>query len=63
METSRKAAIDSLNESIDQLKELVPRLTMDQPIMLSAVTPHDQVFQTTFGREVFRTHRVVLLKL
>ena len=61
METSRKAAIDSLNESIDRLKEIVTRLTMDQPITLNAVTPHDQVFQTTFGREVRRTCQMVSL--
>ena len=52
METSREAAIDALNSCIEQLREVVPRMSMDQPVTLSAITPHVQVFHTSFGREV-----------
>lgn len=52
METSRAAAIEALNECIEKLTVIVPRVPLNQPVALNAVTPHPQVFQTTFGREV-----------
>lgn len=58
METSKTAAIDALNDCINLLKEVVPRVSMNREVTLSAVTPHLQTFQTTFGREVrvFTSH-------
>jgi len=53
METSRQAAIETLKELIAQLEAVVPKTRMDEPITLNAVTPYHQVFETTFGREVW----------
>ncbi len=52
MEGSRSAAKESILDTIKQLEELVPRVNMDDPMTLQAVTPFLQEFQTTFGREV-----------
>ncbi|KAI0662572.1 hypothetical protein C8Q70DRAFT_959621 [Cubamyces menziesii] len=53
METSRKAAVDALNEAISRLQEIVPSARMQEPITLHAVTPYPQVLETTFGRELW----------
>ena len=52
METSREAARIAIENTITQLKEVVPNIPLDAPITLHAVTPYSQTMQTTFGREV-----------
>ncbi|KAG6869184.1 hypothetical protein C0993_012283 [Termitomyces sp. T159_Od127] len=52
MESSRSAARAALMEAIQQLETHVPLAQMDTPMILHAVTPDLQEFQTTFGREV-----------
>ncbi|KAF8740644.1 hypothetical protein AX14_007781 [Amanita brunnescens Koide BX004] len=53
MESSRSAARESIQDTIKQLAELVPRANMEDPLTLQAVTPFLQEFQTTFGRELW----------
>ncbi|GJE87762.1 hypothetical protein PsYK624_038450 [Phanerochaete sordida] len=53
METSRRAAHDALIECITRLEQVVPKLKMDQPVTLNAVTPYPQTMQSTFGRELW----------
>ena len=60
MESSREAARDALNATIEQLKEIVPNARMTDPITLHAITPYPQAVQTTFGREVLYIHDVDL---
>jgi hypothetical protein len=50
MESSRQAASDALRETVARVEKLNAR--MDEPLTLHAVTPHFQVLQTTFAREV-----------
>ena len=53
MESSRVAAKQALNDTLGRLEKLVPNRTLvDEKLTLNAVTPHPQVFETTFGREV-----------
>lgn len=52
MESSRSSARESIQDTIKQLEELVPRANTDDPLILQAVTPFLQEFKTTFGREV-----------
>ena len=52
MESSRRAAHDSLVAAIEQLRTVVPTMKMDEPLTLNAVTPYAQTLQSTFGREV-----------
>jgi hypothetical protein len=52
METSREAARIAIEDTIAQLKEIVPGIPLDAPITLNAITPYSQTMQTTFGREV-----------
>lgn len=52
METNRQAAKEAIQETIDRLKEVVPRCRLDEPLTLNAITPYEQTFQSTFGREV-----------
>lgn len=58
MESSREAARDALNATIERLRDVVPNARMADPIALHAVTPYPQVVQTTFGREVLLLHDV-----
>lgn len=53
MESSRAAAKEALKDTLGRLEKLVhnPGL-VDERLTLNAVTPHPQVFETTFGREV-----------
>lgn len=53
METSRQAAIETLKELIVRLGAVVPKIKMEETITLHAVTPYHQVFETTFGRELW----------
>jgi hypothetical protein len=52
METSRTAAVEALQHAIGLLQDVVPQSRLNEPITLEAVTPHNQVLETTFGREV-----------
>ena len=53
MESSRAAAKEALKDTLERLEKLVPNETLvDERLTLNAVTPHPQVFETTFGREV-----------
>lgn len=52
METSRQAAREAILETMQRLKEVVPKCRLDEPLTLNAVTPYEQTFQSTFGREV-----------
>jgi hypothetical protein len=52
MESSRQAARESLAETISSLEKAVPAMNLDEPMILNAVTPHEQIFRTSFGREV-----------
>ena len=52
MEISREAARIAIENTIAQLKEIVPNIPLDAPITLQAITPYSQTMQTTFGREV-----------
>lgn len=52
MESNRQAAKEAIQETMDRLKEVVPRSRLDEPLTLNAITPYEQTFQSTFGREV-----------
>lgn len=53
MESSKMAAKEALKDTLGRLEKLVPNETLvDERLTLNAVTPHPQVFETTFGREV-----------
>ena len=52
MEAGLQAARNALTETMSRLEEIVPRLRMDEPVILNAITPHPQTFHSTFGREV-----------
>lgn len=52
METSLSDARQALKEIIAKLEEVVPKAKMEEPITLHAITPHMQVLETSFGREV-----------
>ncbi|KAI0271564.1 hypothetical protein BC834DRAFT_860190 [Gloeopeniophorella convolvens] len=53
METSREAARAAIESTIAQLKEVVPKTSLDAPLTLHAVTPYSQTMQSTFGRELW----------
>ncbi|KAI0702464.1 hypothetical protein BC835DRAFT_1263872 [Cytidiella melzeri] len=53
METSLKVAHAALSECIERLRREVPRLSLDEPLTLNAVTPYPQTLQSTFGRELW----------
>lgn len=47
------AAKEALKDTLGRLEKLVPNETLvEERLTLNAVTPHPQVFETTFGREV-----------
>lgn len=53
MESSRAAAKQALKDTLKRLEKLLPNQGLvDERLTLNAVTPHPQVFETTFGREV-----------
>jgi hypothetical protein len=53
MESSKVAAKEALEHTLGRLEKLVPNQALvDERFTLNAVTPHPQVFETTFGREV-----------
>ncbi|RXW20637.1 hypothetical protein EST38_g5240 [Candolleomyces aberdarensis] len=53
METSLSGARSALLEIIKQLEEVVPKVKLDEPLTLHAITPHMHEFQSTFGRELW----------
>ncbi|KAH9075780.1 hypothetical protein EDB83DRAFT_2515470 [Lactarius deliciosus] len=53
METSREAARAAIEDTIAQLKQVVPGVSLDAPLTLHAVTPYSQTMQSTFGRELW----------
>jgi hypothetical protein len=52
MESSLSAARDALKEAVTRLEAVVPKVDLDRPMTLNAVTPSIQTFETSFGREV-----------
>lgn len=52
MEQELGAARTALAEMISKLEEIVPKVKLDEPMTLHAITPHMQVLNTSFGREV-----------
>lgn len=52
METSREAARTAIENTMAQLKKVVPDVPLNAPLTLHAVTPYSQTMQSTFGREV-----------
>ncbi|KAF9647508.1 hypothetical protein BDM02DRAFT_3129705 [Thelephora ganbajun] len=54
MESNRVAAKEALKETLGRLEKLVPNQALvDEILTLNAVTPYPQVFETTFGRELW----------
>jgi len=54
MESSKAAAKEALRNTLGRLEKLVPNPALvDERLTLYAVTPHPQVFETTFGRELW----------
>lgn len=52
MEASLSDAKVALKDIIAKLEDVVPKTKMEQPLTLHAITPHMQVLETSFGREV-----------
>jgi hypothetical protein len=52
METKLTDARVALKDIISKLEDIVPRTKLEEPMTLHAITPHMQVLQTSFGREV-----------
>jgi hypothetical protein len=52
MEGQRREARQALKEAIALLEDVVPRTKLDTVMTLNAVTPHMQILETSFGREV-----------
>jgi len=53
VESSLTAAREALLETIRRLEKVVPEAKLNEPVTLNAVTPHTQVFETSFGRELW----------
>jgi len=53
MESKLTDARTALKEIISKLEEVVPRAKLDEPMTLHAITPHAQILQTSFGRELW----------
>lgn len=52
METARAAAREALEDTKQQLANLIPRVQINAPLTLNAITPYEQTFQSSIGREV-----------
>ena len=52
METGRVAAREALDDTKQRLTSLIPHMQLNAPLTLNAVTPYEQAFQSTVGREV-----------
>jgi hypothetical protein len=53
VETSLKAAREAIAETKKRLALAVPRVELGAPLTLNAVTPYEQVFASSVGREVW----------
>ncbi|KAI0034942.1 hypothetical protein K488DRAFT_76951 [Vararia minispora EC-137] len=53
METSRKAAREAMDEVKKRLALLAPRVELNAPLTLNAITPYEQTFTSTVGREMW----------
>jgi len=53
METKLTDARVALKDIISKLEDIVPRTKLEEPMTLHAITPHMQVLQTSFGRELW----------
>ncbi|KZV77563.1 hypothetical protein PENSPDRAFT_621082 [Peniophora sp. CONT] len=53
METGRAAAREALEDTKQQMANLIPRMQLNAPLTLNAVTPYEQTFQSTVGRELW----------
>jgi len=53
METKLEDARVALKDIISTLEEVVPTTKLEEPMTLHAITPHMQVLQTSFGRELW----------
>jgi hypothetical protein len=60
METDPQAALDVFRSMDQQLDRIVSRTSLNKQIRLTALTPHHQEFDTSFGREVSRIFSVCL---
>lgn len=52
MESNLSAAREALLETVTWIENVVPGINLNEPVTLNAVTPHAQVFGSSFGREV-----------
>ena len=52
METGRIPAREALEDTKQRLADLIPHMQLNAPLTLNAVTPYEQTFQSTVGREV-----------
>jgi hypothetical protein len=55
MEANLADARVALKDTISKLEKIVPRTKLEEPMILHAITPHMQVLDTSFGREVSGT--------
>ena len=53
METGRIPAREALEDTKQRLADLIPYMQLNAPLTLNAVTPYEQTFQSTVGREVW----------
>ncbi|KAI0343948.1 hypothetical protein BDW22DRAFT_1355183 [Trametopsis cervina] len=53
METSLAAARGEIAACVARLRREVPKLRLDEPLVLNAVTPYPQTLHSTFGRELW----------
>lgn len=56
METSLDEARSAMRTALENLETIVSKVRLDEPITINAVTPHMQILETTFGREVCPSH-------
>jgi hypothetical protein len=52
METKLSDARVALKDIISKLERIVPGTKLEEPMILHAITPHVQILETSFGREV-----------
>ncbi|KAI0322276.1 hypothetical protein OF83DRAFT_1038394, partial [Amylostereum chailletii] len=53
MESSREAARNAIRETMLKLAKVIPAAAVNAPLTLNAVTPYDQTFKSTVGRELW----------
>jgi hypothetical protein len=52
METSIHAAREALTQTKKRMATLLPKARLNEPLTLNAVTPYEQTFVSSVGREV-----------